>query len=896
MTPDARLLVSFERGQDDTHPSRLLPSGMGVACYDADLRGGDLAARPDPKMIADATSGKIVPPPTGEPLWTRWPGVGMAVLPRPDGTHALILCGSYEPEVPGCAKYALVYAAEGIHFEGDKAGALSPPHYKKLTMLKGENGVTPIWIQGEEPVSFFTIGHKLYVLNAGFPFYPNPPRQPPQPGPLHATLEIDGRSLRGRYLTDWPRARCGAVYYGSPALGGLWNDDQLTIQVADPLDESGNYVFGTYYDRIPGDPGDMIMQMLVYNHALYVWTRRSVWAYFGTPDNWEKEQILDVGTLCPETVKVVAGKSGRPLIYFLGSDGVPRIMDGTPGHCEAVGQYADDGLCPVQNSLREHVIQPSASYGVESWNSQYDWERCNLGENMEIDGSSVRLKMVDAQDYEEEYCETFLLGEWAFIPWWHGAEIWQTFSVQAGHPFTNGVFCSAITIQVVQTPNRPGIYRLRLSLAKHLGDSQPNSAHTVLAYKEVNVTLSPGEVDPENVTFTFDSPVTLQVDDEGEPLGVPVYYRFWVDLREVTPIGGNPTREPRYLYNRGLAPEQDAYLRGRRYGSGKHTDFYFRAHFKYYFGAATMYSQTVQPGTISRWVSANWVNDVPEHTEFFFHVKNELGDWVEVKSSGDIISFLKTSEWVQFRVRLARNVYHPVFTPVLYSVFLHYLTAGDFLDTPTAVEWDGRYCLMLARKDAARTRDMAVFDRGAWSWWRGVGATRAAVLPDAKARPRLVYADWTKCARRNEPTATACRVLCLLEDERDLSYRPANLEFQTGDLVMAGGDVGRLRGIRVLHTDGGYPGWLWFSFRAEGKPWQRLTQAVLLRGDRREKLAVRDVPRSEGRFVRVRLGGNQDDVSRRPQVPCRVQLLTLEVKRTARRPGVTDGSGGSSGS
>jgi hypothetical protein len=841
ITPEA-LRIAFNRGQDDTHNSRDLPAGFGTRCWDIDLRSGIYEPRPGPAQFRNEDASWLLPVKRYPPLFLP--------IDLPSGQTSLLVV---EPEANGAGTFHAPVFYKKLHFENEPDPAVHPgmnPWYNRaadrvVVMSRDNNGRFPHACQVTEPCEAAAYGNKLYVCNL------NDPRWS-----AFATAEIDLRDMKAK-TTAWPKARhiCMSPS-GHPVFLDVYARGPLSVEAADqPLSFTGEPTFGTNYDEIPGGAGDRNMKGIFHQNGLFIFQKRSCFVLWGPPPEWEHELVLNsVGTLSPSSV-VSIGQH----IYFLGNDGVVKRMTGEKGVVENVGAYTPDGRSPIENSLKGYYTKPSGEagehrYNAANWNNT-EPERVKNFVRITDEGVTAEKDSVAGEEQTDATagCDIPTDGDPA-------QRFYQTFRVEDASAFANGLLMRTWTVSIRFLQDGSSI-TLRARLHRHTDDAASDESLEILG--EATATQSGDLGETKDLTFVFDDPALEKV------LEIDPTPDWRVSIRAVGQTGiCQLDYSVANVYLRGKFCRSDVLV----------GDMKFSSTFAYYYGtAANCYIGNTAIESGATWKLMSYVADIPEHTTLTAKMVDKDGVEREVENLGAII--LDTNGNVKWRFHFTRDDAWPSRSAQLSDATFHYMKGALAGDEPFAVNWDGRYCLSLLRRDALK-RDLFVWDNEAWSIWRadfqadqryaGGGFHRMAVLPDATNRQRLVFFDPEKA---DDPCGF---VNCLMADypycQSPMGWRMPVPQFISREMMIVGGMAGKVKESYLRYTDLGMTGRLWKGMSFDGADWQNppdyLSQDLVVppgTTNHEHLFAERPWP-NEGRFCKAFIGF-LDELPHGPGIP-----------------------------
>ena len=891
--------VSFHKGVVN-FAAPLVPEGAGVLCRDVDLHEGTFRARPDIIRFAKEDANQTA----GSRRFRPYP-TGMAVVTLPSGDSALFVV---EPFEESGKRYTQVKVFKGVTFESAD-GSSQPTLPEPIVVMDTSSGVR-ISGQAVEPVEFVTAGNYLYLVNFGHPDCA-----------AFATYRIDLHSLQGSYQefgapgSRAPAAAHGCTYHGFFAAANIRTSFDLgdhrqfplRVEFSDaPLgdgqfkwngsdkDTDGDYndKGARYYYDVPAHSGDSITKVVELGGNLIAFTGHGAFAGSGVPgQTFSFERILSLGCLDPETVKLVERPGEKGYIYFLGSDGLPKRMDGTPHMVENVGAL-EDGRSPVELTMRKYVAGAFlVGTRAVTWMRQADFARCSGDGGFEWRVGSMQLKVAEGY-FGAETGPGIGLDELEAVPA-DGSDdlLFQTFRCPALTCFVNGIASRAQQF-FVWLKNNGGNTTVRMRV-RAVGDE------TLPVLWEGTAIVPAGADQAFAFTGTGQFALPTSIHNAGAlamyldvPTGSAVYCRYATGQSGYT--GGD-------LIRRIVSSRVETIL-----GDAGFT--IFRAGFG---GSATNpcpppYSAWSGLGVITSELVA--LNDGEDFGILQFSLDYETfpassirleirgdrnGVWKDVTSalpSVSVRSYLINGE-TQLQWRLTCRTLAPELTPVLSAVTLGIVTEDGLLSSiPSAVVWDNRYCLMLkrnpdvpesydtpvvgheARNGDIELRDMLVFDGAGWSVWEAVGAMMAAAMKDTVGRPRLLMIDGEAEADGFVRLTTFGVRLA-----RDLSWRPPWPRFISGAIPLGDElDAGRIHEINALaRNEVGIPSAdLYISATAEGNAdWVAHTLTVQCGTNYfgfkdRAALCV-------GRMAQLALGFGSRT---RPQKPLEVAVLAVVVE------------------
>ena len=824
--PEA-LRVAFFKGQDSTHSSRDLPLGFGTRCWDIDLRSGIYEPRPGPARFDNETNTE----------WLhvmRYPSLLMAV-DLPSGQTSLLIV---EPLGDGGFNCPVFY--KRLHFENEADSIIHPgvnPWYHRaldrVVVMNRQNYAHPHQCQVTEPCEAAAYGNKLYICNLGADHEL-----------WYSTAEIDLRDLKGQTL-GWPKARhiCMSPD-GYPVFLDVYARGPLSVETSDqPLSATGEPTFGSNYDEIPGGAGDRNMRGIFHQNGLFIFQKRSVFVLWGPPPEWDHELVLNsIGTLSPSSVVSI-----DQYIYFLGNDGIVKRMTGEKGIVENVGAYTPDGRSPIENSLKGYYTKPSGEAGEHRYNGVM-FNSCPVPPTYNVDVTNDRVTAAKGTATGEEFLEGTNAES---IPFADSDQerFYQTFRADPTGNYANGFLLRGVTLKFYTAANDT-VATIRLQIKQHTSDSASDDSLDTLAESIQTVTGDAGEY--VTATFSFDD-VPLEIGSDGV---VPTWR---IAIRKVDDTGGTFIAcKPAGGYSRGEFV---------KWGGVAYGDVYFTTLYAYY--RADTWRKVIgntESETSATWKLASYVADVPEHTSVALKMVDAAGTEQEIENLGAVI--LDVSGNVSWRFYFYRDDDWPSRSPTLTDMTLHYLKGANAADEPFAVNWDGRYCLSLLRRDANK-RDLFVWDNEAWSIWRadrpylggsgyndGCGFHRLAVLPDTQNRQRLVFFD----PEKSDGTSYWGFVNCLLKDfpfcQSPSGWRVPVPQFISREMLIAGGLAGKIKESYFRCTDLGMTGTIRKGLAFDGGDWMLLDQDIVIPPGtvNHDHLYTERPYPNEGRFCRAYVG------------------------------------------
>ena len=862
--------VSFHKGVVN-FAAPLVPEGAGVLCRDVDLHEGTFRARPDIIRFAKEDANQTA----GSRRFRPYP-TGMAVVTLPSGDSALFVV---EPFEESGKRYTQVKVFKGLTFESAD-GSSQPTLPEPIVVMDTSSGVR-ISGQAVEPVEFVTAGNYLYLVNFGHPDCA-----------AFATYRIDLHSLQGSYQefgapgSRAPAAAHGCIYHGFFAAANIRTSFDLgdhrqfplRVEFSDaPLgdgqfkwngsdkDTDGDYndKGARYYYDVPAHSGDSITKVVELGGNLIAFTGHGAFAGSGVPgQTFSFERILSLGCLDPETVKLVERPGEKGYIYFLGSDGLPKRVDGTPHMVENVGAL-EDGRSPVELTMRKYVAGAFlvGTRRVE-WMRQYDFSRCAIQEysvewrkskqtllefhdtltRIVTPYEGVKLGIYGHHDWNDEGSDKH--NSWTAVPVnGDGKWLYQTFHADVTTCFYEGwAFAEEWSWNLI---------RLYLK-------NESNKAVRVRVQLRNNVSGIEWEGEP-------DAPIPAN------HTGAWFVFRPTAAYRDVFSLHFNSAVWRLHVF----CPDSDAsgvslnyqavsgsdYPRGDLYaGEGGGGVLIGDARFNVgmsgylgYMGYAGRHPQPTEPPLCKEWkgegVLVSEVVTLAEGEEFGLlqvavDKQKDLGgdavvelyvsnpppggsNWVDVTDALPNVYVQRylplAQRTLQWRVTLKTT--KPWLTPTLSAVSLNIIADfGTLSHIPSAVVWDNRYCLMLkrnpdvpesydtpvvgheARNGDIELRDMMVFDGAGWSVWEAVGAMMAAAMKDTVGRPRLLMIDGEAEGRLlSYPSGAVIdpgfvRLTTFgVRLARDLSWRPPWPRFISGAIPLGDGlDAGRIHEINAL--------------------------------------------------------------------------------------------------
>jgi len=789
--PEA-LRVAFFKGQDSTHSSRDLPLGFGTRCWDIDLRSGIYEPRPGPARFKDIVEGNVTP-------WLslgRYAPLFLAV-DLPSGRTSLLIV---EPEAEGEVTYNAPVFYKAVHFEnepGDTSPAENNPWFSDRVVVRSRVAGNPLLAcQITESCEAAAYGNKLYVCNLSDPRWS-----------YLATVEIDLRDLKGSWenISTWPKARhiCMSPD-GYPVFLDVYARGPLSVETSDqPLSATGEPTFGSNYDEIPGGAGDRNMRGIFHQNGLFIFQKRSVFVLWGPPPEWDHELVLNsIGTLSPSSVVSIG-----QYIYFLGNDGIVKRMTGEKGVVENVGAYTPDGRSPIENALRDYHTKPSGEVGEVIYGDRVSWAGCATQDNVDISEDGVKmaaLTPVLAENQQDEDQGLYVPGPD------DGVDCWQTLATDGADPtWGNGYLINSIKVMLGRNPLDPQDgWGAKLTVAY---DDAGKSDDVLDVLGEVNKIFSIGGTNPDWIEFMFDEPVLIE-----QALGSPVTVR--VMLKKTTVPAGSTDGSLYWHYK-----ISGSYARGRFVLSAG-SDATFMAYFTGYGTDLQGIIGNTDTVTDAAWKIGSIVDTLPDGTGVQLQCYLNRGGWLDVDDGGALLTEYGSSTVVW---RLVLTSTKMAYTPLVGALLLSYYVGRNAGDEPFAVDWDGRYCLSLLRRDSY-WRDLFVWDNEAWSIWRapsplvssdnGAGFWRLAVMPDTRNRQRLVFIDIEKLGAETYAT-----VNCLLKDyaycQLPQGWRMPTPQFISREMMIAGGLAGKIKQSFLRCTDLGMTGRLWMGLSFDGMAW-----------------------------------------------------------------------------
>lgn len=837
ITPEA-LRISFFEGTDDTHNPRDLPVGYGTRCWDVDLRSGIYEPRPGPARFVLNSGGSESTP------VKRYP---MLFLPvdLPSGQTALL---TVEPDVRNNGGFNGPVFYKKLHFEGEMGEGSMPQFdslHDRIIVLNRESGDVHA-CQVTEPCEAAAYGNKLYVCNL------NDPRWS-----AFATAEIDLRDLKASHevISTWPKARhiCMSPD-GYPVFLDVYARGPLSVETSDqPLSFTGDPTFGANYDELPGGAGDRNMRGIFHQNGLFIFQKRSCFVLWGPPPEWEHELVLNsMGTLSPSSVVSIG-----QYIYFLGNDGVVKRMTGEKGVVENVGAYTPDGRSPIETSLKGYYTKPSGEAGTVSYDG-VGFSACPTHDSVVVEPDSVRLARNTAIA-GEGFESAGGTERWRVIPDPEdNKNCSQSFSTPVNDPFWGAGFVLpdgnpspgdndyAVGFYVEKHSGADGDYTLRVQIATDVEDADDDTLE-VLGESTVVVNLTGDWLNPVPAWAYFRLAEAIEHDQEP---ATPVKLRAIIRVIACPLAGGLVAwRVQSTGYTRGKNYDPDGLL-----GQAA----WFRTRFCDY-AASDGYLGNTDHVADARWKIANIVGTIPTETTMVLQCNPGTGEWTDVEDGGALIPRSADPTYVDWRIKFTST--RKSHTPLLTGLFLHYFVGGSAGDEPFAVNWDGRYCLSLLRRDANK-RDLFVWDNEAWSIWRadaglttsdGVGFHRLAVIPDDGNRQRLVYFD-------PEQNLFNGYVTCLLSGYDPLyahGWRRIPVpQFISREMMIAGGMAGKVKESYLRCTDLGMSGTARKGLAFDGGPWVELNDAIVVAPGtvNHDRLLTMRPEVNEGRFCKAYLG------------------------------------------
>jgi hypothetical protein len=836
ITPEA-LRIAFHKGQDDTHNPRDLPIGFGTRCWDIDLRSGIYEPRPGPSRFAMNSGGSATM------AVKRYP---MLFLPvdLPSGQTALL---TVEPQASGAGSFNSPVFYKKLHFEGE-SGEGSLPQFDSLhdrAVVLNRESHYPHACQVTESCEAAAYGNKLYVCNL------NDPRWS-----AFATVEIDLRDLKASHevISTWPKARhiCMSPS-GYPVFLDVYARGPLSVEASDqPLSFTGAPTFGANYDEIPGGAGDRNMKGIFHQNGLVIFQKRSCFVLWGPPPEWEHELVLNsIGTLSPSSVVSIG-----QYIYFLSNDGVVKRMTGEKGVVENVGAYTPDGRSPIENSLKGYYTKPSGEAGTVSYDG-VGFGACPTHDYVVVGPDDVRLARNTAVA-GEGFEGTGGNERWRLVPDPEdNKNCSQSFSTPVGDPTWGSGFVLpdgnvpgdddyAVGFYVRKRGGADGDYTLRVQIATDVEDADDDTLE-ILGEATVVINLTGDWLNPVPHWVNFRLADAIEIDQEAL---TPVHVRAIIRVI-AWPLAGGDVE---------WRVQSTGYARGKNYDPDGMTGqaAWFRARFCDYVSTSGYLGNTDHVAD-ARWKIANIVGTTPEDTTMVLQCNPGSG-WVDIDDGAGLVPLTSDPTYVNWRVAMTTT--RKSRTPLLTGLFLHHYVGGNAGDEPFAVNWDGRYCLSLLRRDSYK-RDLFVWDNEAWSIWRADRAGTEfdesggfhwlAVIPDDSNRQRLVFYD-------PEQHIGNGYVNCLLFGYDPLyahGWRRIPVpQFISREMMIAGGMAGKVKESYFRYTDLGMTGTIRKGLAFNGGDWMLLDQDIVVPPGtvNHDHLFTERPYTSEGRFCRAYVG------------------------------------------
>lgn len=819
----ARLIVTPARGLDTTHAPVELPEGSCVHCVDWDFKFGEAKPRPDMAQLRESMSSRAGA--------VQYPSGYVQLIPVDLPTSERVLL-SIEPD-PSNAGQRRIRVIRGLAFEGDESG-VGFPHVSQsdeLVNLDDLSGYIPIqrgtveWVLG---------GPYLYLVNAW-----------PKPGSAYSMpVRIDLRTLRGNVLETladnpeegWPAARHICLYNESPVVANTLIDPNK-IYFADAPTGDGLFTFADdVYASAPGSSIHGVQRLVTLNGKLYFVTDRAWFMSRGLPatNDWGIEKVLDMGTLDPETVKVVEVAGGDGWIHFLGSDGVPYRTSGDFHSLEAIGQRSPAlPTSPVEKTMRKYRTRSSIASNIkrEAWDSEGAWteDRVHL-QAAEYDDKMNGVRIYD-DDVDLGYGQDIGDLEWrvpdpgytrleprpvSWIALWHKLRSSKTLKVDTirifGRVNNQDGDANTIFLKIMEAPE-PGT-----AGAFFFEDDDGDASAEVSSGSEQVIDFDVRDEfgEPRVFEAATDYYFYFRTSKEGEKywvlLGFTGYQSEDSDLFTAEWYDSPVDHDCTDALTPNPAPLgiMKISLIGREYGSS---------------GIAEIGS--------GHWLSvdagSNWDTlvvdcEIPEENASIEiritergHSRRVIGTLPGSYPLAAVLGSLTTD--LKWAVELTQSDPKNQVTPVLRGV---YLTQGPTIGVenfPAAEVWDGRYMILAKRNpDVAESHDMdflsllgrtygmtrsgldrdaiVFFPTGQIALWEKFGAVAACVMSDKLSRQRLV------CADRQEVTGrTLDDFTVLLEDRRDPNFRAAVPRFVSGPMFVNAGLVGRVQMLTMLYEN-----------------------------------------------------------------------------------------------